>query len=277
MVRLLILLLISQQLLTIHPGIYECLVNGDYYKLELNEDSTYQYLRQGPSFISQITISGGKNKDSGNDNQITQFGIWKYKNDTLILFDSINQVYDKSGVVGVYIDGQNFVSVTVIDEKNNPYSDILVSLNFSKHWEKTDSSGVGKFEYKKIRKIYSDWGDTISDCKVDTIAILSIEPDEKTGLPNFEFHNLQKKKSYEDIPIVKIQIKNGEKSAIGKWLDTFDNNNTHANHFTITQDFNPIVKKEIRIRKLPVMNDVIFFTNPSYKHDGHIIKLENKK
>jgi hypothetical protein len=167
----LILIFVIQLLLNINPVIYEWKRNAKDYKLILNDDSTYVYTYNGPTVISgnkpyAYTFFFGKPhywtaKDSGK---------WKLNKDTLMLIDSIKDYENKSSITGKYSEGQFFVSVLIVDEKNKPISGVEVALNSNEHFKKTDSLGHVLFSYSEFKKHHENERDYIIesvDCKFD--------------------------------------------------------------------------------------------------------------
>jgi hypothetical protein len=250
MIRLtLILVFFSQIFLTFHPDTYECKKKGRVYRLKLNEDSTYYFTH--PSIF--------------HNDLVTDTGKWRYINDTLFLIDSITHEYSKTGEKGEYVKGQNFVSIKVVDEQNNPFANIEVGLNYDQKTKKTDSSGIVKFDYSEIKKVNHPHKDTI-------ITILSIGKD-SSGVVKFDDSGLKNMfRNQMDYAIVDMTIGNGEWPGLDTYVE-----NVYANHFTVILDLNPIYKREIRFRKFVVNNDIIVFENTIYRKGEHIIKLKKKK
>jgi|WetSurMetagenome_2_1015567.scaffolds.fasta_scaffold56972_1 hypothetical protein len=240
---------LTQLSFTFQPGVYESKVRGNYYRLKINEDSTYCFTH--PSVFHRYLM--------------TDTGKWRYMNDTLLLIDRVTHVYSKTGEKGEYIKGQKYISIIVVDEKNNPFPNIEVGLNYDDRYKRTDSLGYVKFEYCEIKKMKHHQEDTL-------ITLVEIGRD-STGNIKYDDSGLKNMfRKQVDSSVVEMSIGNGEWPGLETDID-----NEHANHFTVVLDQNPLYKREIRTRKFVVNNDIIIFENIIYRKGEHIIKLKKKK
>ncbi len=257
---LIFLFVVAQHFLSFKPGIFECTDKGAYYKLELNGDSTYHFYF--PPLIPAVVK--GQSLDSENGILSIESGFWNCINDTILLFDTVSRVYDKTSVSEEYSNNQNYILVRVVDEKNNPLSGIEVSLNSDKHIKMTDVSGYVKFEFKEIKRIkHYESDSSTAFCP--------------TGMhcdsANMETccSGLKKRNRQMDSWIEELSVGCCEGPGVFSMIV-----NGHANYFKVVIDHNPITKREIRIRKLIVQDDAIIIEQASGFSNRQSVTLNRK-
>lgn len=133
-INFLLLIVISASNL-FKPGTYEHKRNGKTYSLQIKSDSTFIYER--PAIFS------GKIRESG---------IWRIRSDSLMLIDSIGTIHSKSSLTASKLPDQDYLSIKVTNEIDEPLKDIGVSLNDDKVLKRTNENGIARFEFSELKK-----------------------------------------------------------------------------------------------------------------------------